>query len=181
MRMLIKNTKGHTLIELVTIISVLGVVSLAVGSTLVYLLSSFDLSSGRNSVELVAQRVLTKITDEVRQARAQPDNFRIWVSDDKMSLRFYLSESLADSIKYIARQNGTELFLYRSFRNQPEVLVPDFSTQMVDFVKTTFSVDDSTVGFSQEGRVNINLAVGRKRGTESCEANLECDIFSRNY
>jgi prepilin-type N-terminal cleavage/methylation domain-containing protein len=181
MRTLIKNTKGYTLIELIATISVLGIVSLAVGSILIYLLSSFDLSSNKNSVGLVAQRALTKMTDEIRGAMAEPNNFRIWVSNDRKSLRFYLSENLADSIKYTILPVGTGSFLFRSFGGQPEVLVPDFSQQMVDYLGAIFSVDDNAIGFSQKGKVNINLTVGKNSGTKSEEINIFTEVSSRNY
>lgn len=181
MTMVTKNTKGHTLIELVAIISVLGVTSLAVGSILIYLLSSFDVSSNKNSIGLVAQKALNRMTDEIRGAMAGTGGLGIWVSNDKRSLRFYLSENSADSIKYVVFPIGAELFLYRSFGKNARVLVPDFSQQMVDFVNASFSVDDDKVGFSQKGRVNISLTVGKRSGKESEQASFYTEAFSRNY
>ena len=176
-----KNSSGYTLIELITVIGVLAVLFLAVGSILIYMLSSFDMTLDKNSIQLVAQRILTKMTDEIRAAAAEPNDLRIWVSDDSMNLRFYLSSNLADSIKYEVRLEGTGSFLYRSFAGGPEVLVPDFGKRMVDFVEASFSVDEDTVGFSEKGKVNIKLRVGRGSGAEAEEVSLLAEVVSRNY
>jgi len=99
MRKKIKS-RGYTLIELIIVIMIMGILVSATGTILISLLSSFELSQSKNNVNLIAQRSITKITDEVRQAIASPDSLRPWVSSNGKVLRFYLSENYSDSVRY---------------------------------------------------------------------------------
>lgn len=173
--------RGYTLIELIVVIMILGILASATGSILLSLVSSFELSQNKNNVNFIAQRAITKITDEVRQSISFPDSLRLWVSSDGKVLRFYLSEGYSDSIRYYFAPSGGDTFLYRAYADNSGELVPSFAGKFVDYQKGSFSVDSSGVGFSTSGRVNLALKVGRIYGTEPDSNTFSTEMYSRNY
>ena len=173
--------EGYTLLELIVVIMILGVLTSATATILIGLVSSFELSQNKNSVGFVSQQVLTRISDEVRQGISSPDSLRPRVSSNGLVLRFYRSPIFSDSIRYYFSTSGSDTFLFRSHRNSAGVLVPSFSSGLVNFVKGKFSVDGLTTGFSTTGRVNLSLKVGRIYGSEPDSNSFSLEVHSRNY
>jgi prepilin-type N-terminal cleavage/methylation domain-containing protein len=173
--------KGYTLIELMVVFMILGLLASVTAVILIALLSSFELSQNKNSVAFIAQRVLTKLTDHLRQATFSPDSLRPWVSIDGRILKFFLNENYADSIRYYFASSGSDTFLYRSYQGGSGELIPDFSEKMVNYLKGSFSVDSAATGYSTTGRVNLNLNVGRRYGSEPDSQSFSIQIYLRNY
>jgi hypothetical protein len=168
-------------VELVIVITVLGVVVCASAGVLIGLVSSLDLSRNMNSVSLVGQRATTQITDELREAISDPSDLRPWVSADNRTLRFFKDDNPADSIRYYFSEVGSGVFLFRSYRSGSGQLVPSFSTQNVNSVKGSFLVDDSTSGFCQSGRIYVNLFTICRLGAEPDSSLFSIEVFVRNY
>jgi len=172
--------KGYTLIELIMVFVILGLLVSVTATVLIALVSSFELSQNKNSVAFIAQRALTKVSDQIRQATFSPDSLRPWVSSDGKMLKFFLNENYADSIRYYFSISGSDTFLYRSYQGGTGVLTPDFSEKMVSYSKGSFSVDNGITGFCDSGRVNIHLNVGRRYGSEPDSQSFSVQIFLRN-
>ena len=173
--------KGYTLIELIIVIMILGLMVSVTATILIALVSSFELSQNKNSVSFIAQRALTKISDQIRQATFSPDSLKPWVSPDGKILKFFLNENYADSIRYYFASSGSDTFLYRSYQGGGGELVPHFSEKMVSYSKGNFSVDNGVTGFSNNGRVNVDLNVGKRYGSEPDSQSFSIQVYMRNY
>ncbi len=173
--------EGYTLIELIIVLMILGLLVSVTATILVALVSSFELSQNKNSVAFIAQRALTKISDQIRQATFSPDSLKPWVSSDGKILKFFLNANYADSTRYYFTASGSDTFLYRSYQGGTGELIPDFSQKMVSYLKGNFSVDSSATGYSATGRVNVDLNVGRRYGSEPDSQSFSMQIYLRNY
>ncbi|MBU8923383.1 MAG: type II secretion system GspH family protein [Bacteroidales bacterium] len=173
--------RGMTLVELMIGVTILGIISLTSFPVIVDLLSSVWLTQEKASVNNVGRKVLAAMSDEIRQAVATQSEFRPWVSPDGSTIRFYRTAVSGDSIRYYFGPDDGSVYLFRSVGASPGEYVPSYAREEVDYISGSFSVDAGTTGYSQDGRVSMEIQIRREIGIEPETAEYQLSVFCRSY
>ena len=173
--------RGMTLVELMIGITILGVIALTSFPVIVDLLSSVWLTQEKASVNHVGREALASMADEIRQAVASQPDLRPWVSPDGSTIRFYRSTVPGDSIRYYFEADEGSVYLFRSAGTSSGEYVPSYAREEADYISGSFSVDAGTTGYSQDGRVCMDIRVRREIGIEPETAEYQLSVFCRSY
>jgi len=175
------NVKGISLTELVISVTVVGVLAMVTAPLLIDFLDSFWLAQNQSSSAQVVREIVELLSTELREAVACPDSLRPYVYGNGKELRFYRTTDPSDSIKYFFSTTGGKEILYRVVGTGGAVVVPEYATSQVDFVAGIFTVDNGEYGYSQQGKVNLVLNVGKLLDITGDTTQVNLVIYSRNF
>ncbi len=174
------SRSGVTLVELIVTIIVMGALTFAVIPLLSDLFASLWISQGSSGANYVIREAASRMEREIRMATVSPDSLRPRVSADGGTLRLYLSEDPADSIRYFFSGGEGSTFLYRLAGSSGAVMVPSSASDMTAYLKGSFRVSGG-YGYTPDGAVEINLNAGQLQGMETDSTSVEFTVFCRNF
>jgi len=175
------NIKGVSLTELVISVTVVGILAMVTAPLLIDFLDSFWLAQNQSSSAQVVREIVELLSTELREAVAYPDSLRPYVYGSGKELRFYRTTNPSDSIKYFFSVTAGKEILYRMVGTGGAVPVPEYATSQVDFVTGTFTVDNSAYGYTQQGKVNVVLNVGKLLDITGDTTQVDLVVYSRNF